>query len=368
MSDDDLAHYIQHHGDRLRLRAFLKRSNQENKIETRRGNLLTILRGKIEARNTAKKTKKSKSRKETMRNVSRQFGNRNANKVERKIKIGWIHKTAKGSVQVRTRQGGGTRENDIMKMATKKDILEMGQNFFFPDGKSSKGLVSQFNFDVWDFEDHSIREDMTVGDMYESTKKSVLSFYIATSDKPEKEDTDDVNGYSSDESLIEIQIPKSSHSFPPRETGSDDIVDQLSSSDDLLSQAIHIAGIEPDIEMDEETEFNSRSPRNVQPAHEPIPNIATCKTHSFKLHRGHVLKELIDKFKTVDPISDTVSIEIIFPNGELEAAADDGGVTRDTICEFWNSFYEECTLGGTFKVPCLRHDYGEAEFWFSDGE
>ncbi len=33
-----------------------------------------------------------------------------------------------------------------------------------------------------------------------------------------------------------------------------------------------------------------------------------------------------------------------------------GGVLRDVLSEFWNDFYEQCTLGNSFKVPYLRHD------------
>lgn len=86
------------------------------------------------------------------------------------------------------------------------------------------------------------------------------------------------------------------------------------------------------------------------------------KEHHIRLHRGHLLKELIKAFNDIDPLYDTISLEIVLPNGIPEAAEDNGGVTRDAVSEFWNSFYEECTLGSTFKVPCLRHDFGEQEW------
>lgn len=43
-----------------------------------------------------------------------------------------------------------------------------------------------------------------------------------------------------------------------------------------------------------------------------------------------------------------------------------GGVFRDVLSEFWNDFYEQCTVGNCFKVPYLRHDFGKQE-WESVG-
>ena len=76
---------------------------------------------------------------------------------------------------------------------------------------------------------------------------------------------------------------------------------------------------------------------------------------------------MIREFKKIDPFSDIVTMTVLLPNGVPETAEDGGGVTRDVLCEFWNSFFEECTLGSSFKVPCLRHDFGELE-WQSVGK
>ena len=53
---------------------------------------------------------------------------------------------------------------------------------------------------------------------------------------------------------------------------------------------------------------------------------------------------------------------MILPNGQEEGAVGDGGVTRDCLSEFWQSFYERCTLGRLCKVPCLRHDFGASQW------
>ena len=48
-----------------------------------------------------------------------------------------------------------------------------------------------------------------------------------------------------------------------------------------------------------------------------------------------------------------IAATVILPNGDKEQADDSGGVMRDILCEFWDIFYEQCTLGSDVKVPCL---------------
>lgn len=50
------------------------------------------------------------------------------------------------------------------------------------------------------------------------------------------------------------------------------------------------------------------------------------------------------------------------PNGQPELAQDTGGVLRDALSEFWETFYNKCTLGTNFKVPYIRHDYGKKQW------
>ena len=56
------------------------------------------------------------------------------------------------------------------------------------------------------------------------------------------------------------------------------------------------------------------------------------------LHRGHLLHELINAIKNIDPTLTTVAIQIVMPGGGLEAAKDGGGVTRDALAEFGQHF------------------------------
>lgn len=53
---------------------------------------------------------------------------------------------------------------------------------------------------------------------------------------------------------------------------------------------------------------------------------------------------------------------MILPNGSVEQAQDEGGVTRDCLTEFWEEFYATCTVGKDCKVPYLRHDFGHQQW------
>ncbi|KAK0154137.1 hypothetical protein N1851_003761 [Merluccius polli] len=65
------------------------------------------------------------------------------------------------------------------------DILEEGKSLFFPSGVSSKGHVSDFTFDVWDFKQNSFSDDVSIGKMYDTVKLPKLRFYIVTQAKPQ---------------------------------------------------------------------------------------------------------------------------------------------------------------------------------------
>ncbi|KAJ8938807.1 hypothetical protein NQ314_011324 [Rhamnusium bicolor] len=83
--------------------------------------------------------------------------------------------------------------------------------------------------------------------------------------------------------------------------------------------------------------------------------------HTLKVHRGRIFEELLEAFEQ-NIFNDTVRIEMILPNGEIEYAEDFGGVFRDALSEFWFTFYEKCTIGTTLKIPYLRHDFGEVQW------
>ena len=96
-----------------------------------------------------------------------------------------------------------------------------------------------------------------------------------------------------------------------------------------------------------------------------IPLRATPKDIDIIVHRGHAFSDLTTYFKTcvdVNPKIDNITTTVILPNGDAERADDFGGVMRDVITEFWEQFYESCTVGYNLKIPILRHDFQQDDW------
>jgi hypothetical protein len=82
-----------------------------------------------------------------------------------------------------------------------------------------------------------------------------------------------------------------------------------------------------------------------------------------RLHRGHVFTELLDDMITGSLTERSrLSVTMVLPNGKIESAADSGGVVKDTLTEFWETFKDKCTIGNTLRIPCIRHDM-QKEHW-----
>lgn len=87
-----------------------------------------------------------------------------------------------------------------------------------------------------------------------------------------------------------------------------------------------------------------------------------CK---ITVHRGRVARDLIDFFSqaNIPSHSSTVfEINMLKEDGTPEAAEDNGGVMRDSLTEFWDTFYLQYTEGNTYKVPVLRHDMTDVQW------
>ncbi|KAK3097567.1 hypothetical protein FSP39_010956 [Pinctada imbricata] len=385
MSDEELSKYIPLHGERLRVKKFIREKGTKRQ-NGKRSALLKVLQEKIETKRN--KSSKGKTAVEStvdetddeMRESNRRFGNQNASKDMRKVEIGWIHKTSKKSIQIRSRRGGGTRRIAMQKNATKKELLDEGKKLFFPNGKSPQGIETDFDFDLWDYQDRTMNEEVTIGQMYRETKMPILRFYLASIEK---------DCITVDEHSASSQDDNGSFYSAPSQDDTDRFTDPIqpatASKVDIVSEAMQLAGIETEeigditeerpLVTDEYTEdLNIQPPTGDRlnvPITEsldiPMPTADNTDNDSImiQLHRGQIMKEMIDNFIPIqDPMSQIIKLQLIMPNGELEAAEDAGGVTRDILVEFWTSFYDECTLGSSHKVPCLRHDFGQRE-WLS---
>ncbi|CAH1155552.1 unnamed protein product [Phaedon cochleariae] len=83
---------------------------------------------------------------------------------------------------------------------------------------------------------------------------------------------------------------------------------------------------------------------------------------TLTVHRGNIFDDLIKAFEDDFFLRGNLKLELILPTGEKESAEDFGGVWRDVLSEFWQTFYEKCTVGTIMKVPYIRHDFGELQW------
>ena len=77
----------------------------------------------------------------------------------------------------------------------------------------------------------------------------------------------------------------------------------------------------------------------------------------LRLHRGHVMEELeiFFMYNDFEMLQQNLQIQMVLPNGETELGEDNGGILRDCLTEYWESFYMKRTLRHTLKVPALPH-------------
>ncbi|XP_060759907.1 uncharacterized protein LOC132870292 [Neoarius graeffei] len=190
MSDDNLAKYIPHYGDRLVVLAFCRKQqstdgNTDRKSHDgntdRKRHLLERLRSKLCNPNPYPiEIKKSK--------ISQKFiGNTNAKKKERKVQLGWMmyNEKDKEFKQVRQSKGGGTRDEKVDRLTTVEELKVKAENLFFPDGKANlfKLKLNDVHCTVRDTSHRILDPECTVEDLYEATKVKLLRLYLFTKPK-----------------------------------------------------------------------------------------------------------------------------------------------------------------------------------------
>ena len=117
-------------GDIISLKTFCE--NPSNNIKERKTHLLEILQ-------------QGKGKKPTKKNSDDGQSAFNATK---KVYIGWIHQETPESKpkQVRPKQGGGVREQNLSLVYTKNKVLQSAIPLFFPDGHSTLGKEKDMQF------------------------------------------------------------------------------------------------------------------------------------------------------------------------------------------------------------------------------
>lgn len=192
--------------------------------------------------------------------------------------------------------------------------------------------------------------------MYESTKMPMLRFYLSS--KPKNNDDHDISDTENDivakamklsdvtdnDDLPEINIRFENRAMVSNAEGDDD-----HNSAEKLDENSETATVSGNPESNKESNdeaipyLHYHTLPNAYPFLDlgEIPDIlntgtipVSVKELKFNVHRGQVLKVLIDAFTGLDITNAIISFEVVMPNGNVEIAEDNGGVTRDTQSEF----------------------------------
>ncbi|XP_049900229.1 uncharacterized protein LOC126390120 [Epinephelus moara] len=398
MEDAQLADYLPLYGDRIALYSFCKRHTHSSK---RKQGLFEKLREKL-------KLRKENHNGEDMPETSNKTRKR-AKQSIRNIEIGWIHTDNEVTKQVRAKQGGGTRKVTINIQAGFDEILKQGKALFFPEGESSKGHASDFEFEVWDFKQNPLPKDVSIEMIYSTVKLPTLRFYIATQPKPVlSEESDDDPGYDgyvsepdfvpaaegstqeftmdrnyqldltdehhnslqdvfiiSEESITESSVTSASATHVAS-TFDNIISDPISLSLDTnygvledVSEVIEAETSDPEIIFGAQQRVDDDSLSDTliyQPDELPQSPLHTLPDMTLVLHHSNSFSEMIEAFSDPDIMNKTLKVRRLLPDNTVEKGSG-SGVVRDVYSSFWVEFYERCTLGTTLKVPFLRHDF-----------
>ena len=198
MTDEQLKEYLPSYGDRLALLGYCRR--RENDPAGRKSKLFDRLRAKI-----------SRNKGNDQKQVSENVTIRNAQKSMRKVEIGWLNSRDGKFFQVRTKKGGGTRKIDVSKDCRKNELIEKAVGLFFPAQRNSQGRITDFEVDMTDFQEHSLDEHITVGELYEQTKLPLLRFYLTTKMKDSARDSEPDHSSGNDQEALSF----STHSRTP---------------------------------------------------------------------------------------------------------------------------------------------------------
>lgn len=369
MTDEDLKTYLPSYGDRLAVFSFCRRKDNSHS-NTRKSKLYERLKTKL-----SKRKPYDSGISTNQGEIVQTSQTKNATKTMRKIEIGWMHydDDTKDFKQVRTKRGGGTRKLEISKDAQKKDLMQEATGLFFPNGINKQGSLEYFELNLTNYQGVALDEVITVGQLYRETKLPLLRFYLTTQTKDDHNSQNSPALRSSTERGEGAQSSTSVSVASSSQTGSTEMVFvQSNASDDAIFEfAVYDAeGENEDLHESSNIvfigDFSESEPQILDDTlPEAMPSTEMVK-RILVVHRGQVMPELIAHFSDDKITEADIKIQLVLPDGKLERAYDDGGVVRDCLSEFWTEFYDQCTVGSTFRVPFLRHDFGQHQ-WESVG-
>ncbi|KAL0152659.1 hypothetical protein M9458_052382 [Cirrhinus mrigala] len=283
--------------------------------------------------------------------------------------------------QVRPAKGCGTRHVSIDVNSAMKDVQQIAEGFFFPNGKSKHLDLKGLRCEIRDFSHRMIESECTVGDLYEASKVKILRLYLFTKcintqkttensvTNPEadvmlNENAQDDSQASSSTSINKSQTIDLTFSEDSEETS-------FMLHDPLYIMAQEISVMQTDNQMEVENRENRFQEQMITLSQESAFNCKKCEhiaipiedvpKSTILVRRGQVLCDLMQAFNDLAIMDKEISIRMKLPNGQIERGIG-SGVFRDCLTEFWDEFYSRCALGADVKVPFLRHEFRSDEW------
>ena len=176
MDDSQLSQFIPKLEDRIALTTFWRRQAEShpNHKNSQRISLLHKLRDKFSQRKLNNEQERNDL---AIASTSK--------KSTRIVEIGLMirDKISKPYRQIRLKPGRGTQKQQFSKSMCKAEILKKAEGLFFPNGTSRKfGHLSTYESELIDFEE-ALKENETIGDIFEVAKITHLRLYLALSTK-----------------------------------------------------------------------------------------------------------------------------------------------------------------------------------------
>lgn len=345
MSDEQLLAYVPRFGDRIAIRQYSKRevaALQDNTtVSKATENLMSKLQGKRD-----RKRKHCDNRSEKL------SGNTNALKTERSFQMGLFEEVRGTFVQIKEKRGGGTRHLKASKSATMAELLEVGKELFFPNGKNKLGDINEFELELRDFTEEELDPQTMLGEQYNIRKVKMLRLYLSC----KRTETQRVDEYVTQGPSTSVAAERNEESVAIAEDNSSITDSSFLSEDGVVFIEPGIMDvIHSSISIDEEIQFGYTvlQDRTILDGTLPMEpaEIVQDKPQATKLRlrRGNIFQDLKAAFTDglISVNDGFVEIEMVLPNGSTEKGEDSGGILRDALSEYWGTFFMKCAAGST---------------------
>ena len=111
----------------------------------------------------------------------------NAWRKDRTVSFGWLHMEGGNYRQVYKSNGGGCYTKSILKSTNKQEMIQLAKQIYFPNGKSTKGPESEFEFEMFmSRQENPLPENFKLGDLCRG--QGQLRFYLASQPKCSEEE------------------------------------------------------------------------------------------------------------------------------------------------------------------------------------